>query len=452
MGLGLHGGGVGTVQWLLNQGAIVTVTDLRPRSVLAPSLKQLAGKSVTFVLGRHRLSDFRQADLIIKNPAVPHDSPYLAVAGRAGIPIETDAALFFANCPAPVIGITGSKGKSTVTMLAAASWRAAGRRPIVVGNIGISLLASLSKIKITTPVIAELSSWQLEGLAPHHVSPHVAVLTNVYPEHLNRYRSYAHYRAVKKLIVRWQTATDVSIINRDNPDARRIGQATPSRRYWFSKKYFAGEDGCYVRAGVIWYRQSGHERRVLAVADISLRGEHNLENVLAAATLALSQGIAPAMMRRAVRQFTGVPHRLELVRELAGVAWYNDTTATMPEATIRAIQTLKQPKRRVILIAGGADKKSSFAGLAAVIQRQVARVILLPGTATPKIITALKRVRYQAYTAVPTMIAAVELAQAQVQSGDTVVLSPACASFGLFVHEFDRGQQFIQAVRRLRRR
>ncbi len=449
MGLGVHGGGVGVTRWLIKQGARVTVTDLRTEDTLSNALRGLKGLPVTYVLGRHRVNDFKKADLVIKNPAVPNNSPYLVAARKAGVPVETATALFFLYCPVPIIGITGSKGKSTVTALIGHLFRTAGKRPFVVGNMGGSPFDIIDKIGPTRAIIFELSSWDLEGLAKHKISPHVAVLTNVYHEHLNRYSSFAAYSKAKSYITEWQSAGDLFVVNRDNAEAAKIGRQTPAERLWVSVKPFAEENGIFIRQGQIVWRFNGVEKNIVPVEKINLPGQHNQANAMAAVAVALRYKLSLTAIRKGLQTFEGLEHRLQLVRQRGGVAWYNDTTATQPDAAINAIETLAQAHDGVVLIAGGTDKKLSFDQLAAVIHKQVKHLILLPGTATDKLRRQLNKRGYSAVTTVAGMQTAIHQAAELASSGDAIVLSPGAASFGLFKHEFDRGDQFVVAVKAL---
>lgn len=449
MGLGLHGGGVGVAGWLATQGAKVTVTDLKTKQQLAKSLAELKGLPIKYVLGRHRREDFTKIDLLIKNPGVPDNSPFLQLAIKIGVPVESDISLFFLQCAAPVLGITGTKGKSTTTTLVGEIFKIAKRRPVVAGNIRVSPLKFLKQIKKDSSVILELSSWQLESLAKHQMSPRWSVITNLSPDHLNRYANYQAYIEAKTLIFKFQTPGDVCLLNRDNAICRRLGKIVPGERYWFSKKYFGAENGSYVKSGVIYFRSPGREIKVLPVASIKLLGEHNLENVLAATAISLSAGAPLTAVRSAVKNFKGLPDRLELVSEYAGVKYYNDTTATAPAAAIQSLKTLSNGKKRIILLAGGADKNLVFGDLAREIKKSAKAVVLFPGTATPKLKKELLKLNYWAITEASGMTEAVGFAKKLARAGEIVLLSPGCASFGLFINEFDRGEQFREQVKKL---
>lgn len=452
MGLGVHGGGLGVVKWLVARGARVTVTDLRSSEQLRTSIKQLRHLPITWVLGRHRRSDFTQAALVVKNPAVPKESPFLRAARTAAVPIVSDIGFFVAACPAPIIGVTGSKGKTTTVRWLEHCARSAGIPVVVGGNMGQSPLAALPRIRSRTMVVLELSSWQLEDMAYLRRSPQIAVVTTILPEHLNRYTSYNAYAAAKALIVRWQRSTDSTVLNADNTRTAALARKTHGQVWWFSRRPLANnKHGVWYANDWWWFNCDGAPTRLAAVAKSRIIGEHNYVNLAAGATAALVWGVPISAIKKALVTFTGVADRLELVRTFRGVAWYNDTTATMPDAAIVALQTLKERFKRVIIIAGGVDKKLRFAGLVRAFSRSAAEVILLPGSATDKIISQWHRQNNRAqYHLAASMAAAVHRAQSLAQPGDVVVLSPGAASFGLFQHEFDRGNKFRAAVRRLR--
>lgn len=448
MGLGLHGGGFGVTKWLAQQGAKVLVTDLKTRKQLQSTIKKLTKYRIKYVLGKHRASDFENADIIIKNPGVPKESKYLAIARKKGIPIETDMSLFFRLCPAPIIGITGTKGKSTLTTILYQIFKTAGRKPVMAGNIRISPLEVLRKIKKTTPVILELSSWQLEDMEHLKISPPIAVITNIMADHLNRYKNMAEYIKAKQLIFQYQKPDDYIILNRDNPITKKLGQEIKSHRFWFSLKYFPEENGSFIKNGWLTFRMNGRETKIMSVKNIKISGQHNLNHVLAAVIVSMMNKIKPRIINKAVQNFKGVPGRLELIREYKSRKFYNDTTATIPEATFVALDSFKQ---KVILIAGGADKKLNFRKLSEKIKQKVKFLILLKGTATDKLIKALGKVLSSKFIIqCSSMQEAVKQAWKNSKESDVVLLSPGAASFGIFVNEFDRGDQFNLCVKKIK--
>ncbi|MDD5043098.1 MAG: UDP-N-acetylmuramoyl-L-alanine--D-glutamate ligase [Patescibacteria group bacterium] len=468
MGLGLHGGGVGVTRWLIRHGAKVLVTDLKTRKQLQKSIALLRGLKVKFVLGKHPEADFKNTDLIIQNPGVPRESKFLKIAEQNGVPIATDVSIFFEYCPAPIFGITGTKGKTTTTVLAGEIFKKLDKKTVVAGNIRKSPLDDLDKIAADTPVVLELSSWQLEGLARIKRSPRISLITNIFPDHLNRYKDLEDYKSAKKLVYTFQTPDDSVILNRDNRHTLAMGREVLSRRFWFSKKYFAGENGSFITPdGWIKFRNNGKETRVLPVREIKLLGEHNLENILGAVAMAGVAGAPAKIIRSAIKNFKGVPSRLELVREVGGVKYINDTTATAPDAAITSLKALGGKKKNIILLSGGADKKLDFKELARYIKKYTKSVILFKGDASEKILKELKNIKYQksdlpSRTSVSsveppagipypilTMSDAVSWAKEIATRGDIVLLSPGAASFGLFINEFDRGDQFVREVRNL---
>ncbi|NJM07020.1 UDP-N-acetylmuramoyl-L-alanine--D-glutamate ligase [Candidatus Gracilibacteria bacterium] len=444
MGLGVHGGGLGVARWLLRQGARVTVTDMADASALAAPLAQLdtiaadLGTSVRYTLGEHRASDFTTPELIVANPAVRPDSPWLALAHEAAVPIASEMSLFFERCPGPILGVTGTKGKTTTALLLAAMLRQEHPGTVAAGNMRVSALEALDKIDATTPVVLELSSFQLVGLGAAGYSPQYALITNISPDHLNYHGTMHEYVAAKAQIYLHQSDNGVTILPHDLADlppplgtCYRFGLDTsePAGRMDGARGLFLGEE-------------------LFTLDDMQLRGRHNLANALAAASLARSFGISAPSIRQALRSFGGVEHRQELVRILDGVRYINDTTATNPAAALAALESLPGP---LILIAGGADKKLEFDAFARAIMAHTKAYLLLEGSGTARLAEALGR----AETAHTTPLfggtfgdftAAIEAAQELAVPGDTVLLSPGCASFGMFQNEFHRGEEFRRIV------
>ena len=421
MGLGLHGGGVGVAQYLAAQGAAVTVTDLRDEETLRPSLAELEGLPLRFVLGRHEEGDFQHADLVVRNPAVPLDSPYLALAQAAGARIEMESSLFISACPSAfVAGITGTKGKTTTTVLLSQMLAAAGYHVITAGNLRVSMLSQLPAIGETTRVVLELSSWQLEAFVPHAYSPPLAVVTNVLPDHLNRYAGMDDYAAAKEIMVRYQGSDDVAVLNSGNAYTRQFGARAPGKVVWFSDQVM-----------------------IPGEADSRVRGAHQRENMAAASAAARVWGVDNTAIASVVQNFTGVPHRQELVREWRGIRFINDTTATMPTATVACIESVPGPK---ILLLGGADKKLDFTGLKQALrvhQDAIRGIVLLEGSATDRLAENLPLPVAGRYA---DLAKALTQAVALARAGDAVILSPGCASFGMFQHEFERGEAFRKWV------
>lgn len=460
MGLGLHGGGLGVTRWLLQRGARVTVTDLRSAEVLKPTLEQLGdvAGAVEFVLGEHREIDFENSDLIVRNPGVPRESRFLEIARGRGIPIRMELGLFTELLPRgmeQVVGITGTKGKTTTTLMTGAILKRANQRTVVAGNLRVSALELLDQIDAETPVVLEMSSFQLEEFQDLKTSPHIAALTNVYPDHLNRYRDIDEYTWAKAQIFLHQAPRDSVILNFDNGICTRLRPKAIGQVIWFSRNR-AIKQGARLEKGWLVWNDEGGAQKIIAIEKL-LPGEHNIENALAAIAITKAWGAENGVIAEALRDFKSVPHRLELVRELDGVQYINDTTATAPSATIAALKTYATLKTfgtrggTIYLIAGGSDKGLPYAEMARTIAATNAQVILLDGAGTEKIEAALKEAGADLKIVghAKSLQEAVEIGKDKARAGDFVLLSPGAASFGMFVNEFERGDRFREIVKAL---
>lgn len=455
MGLGLFGGGVAVTRHLVREGARVTVTDLRGENDLRESLDALRGIDVRYHLGGHVAEDFRAADLVVRNPAVPYDNPFLRIARDAGAPIDTEMNLFWKRCRAPILAVTGSNGKTTTTALCGeVLGRLAGGLPgrprvWVGGNIGRPLVEDADAIAPTDLVVVEISSFQLEDLACLRRSPRVGVVMNLTPNHLDRHGTMAAYIAAKQQILRDQGAEDVAVLNADDPEVASWAGVGRGRVRGFTLKAPGaeafGRDGEVIRASV-----GGPEIRI-DVTGRRLPGWFNLQNMIAAAvaTWELAGRLAPAAWAEAARagfrEFPGVEHRLEFVGEARGVKYYNDSIATNPESTLAALDALPGP---FVLIAGGYDKKLPFDALAKAIAAKVRDCVLIGQTADA--IEALVRAERGAarIRRAGSLADAVAAAVEAERPGDTVLLSPACASFDQFRNFAERGRAFKAEVRK----
>lgn len=456
MGLGLHGGGLSVSRWLLKHGARVLVTDLKSEKELRPSVAALrryarskkTSRSLTLVLGRHQKKDFIHADMIIQNPGVPRTSPYVRAAKKHFVPVFNEASLFFSLCRVPIIGITGSKGKSTTTALAGALLKKKYPTTIVAGNIGTTAMFDvIDRVREDSSVpyvVLELSSWHLEGLKSIKKSPHIALVTTIAPDHLNRYSSMDAYVSAKRLIVQYQQKGDAAVMSRKNELSRSIAGNYRGEALWFSQAPFRGK-GAYIHKGTVYWQEGDRKKSLLRLSDIPLPGAHNIDNVLAAVTLAAYLGVAGQHIRAAVRNFHGLPGRMEYVGNIQGRKVYNDTTATAPHATEAALKSLGG---RIVLIGGGADKKLPLGGLVRIVKKKVAYLVLLPGSGTSRLAPKLRAKGYHDFSVVSSLRDAVVEAYAHSKKGDTIVLSPAFASFGIFAHEFDRGRKFVKEIKR----
>ena len=424
MGLGLLGRGVNVAKFLVKQGALLTITDLKNEKELLPSLKSLKKfKNIKYILGGHRLVDFKNKDMVIRAANVPLKSIYLSEANKNKIPIEMDASLFAKFCPAKIIGITGTRGKSTVTKIIFHILKFAGRRAFLGGNIkGLATLPLLEKIKQGDWVVLELDSWQLNGFGASKISPHISVFTNFLSDHMNYYNnSMKRYFDDKANIFKYQSREDYLVLS---------SQAKKEIRKRYKNKI---------------------ESQIVEAKNISpfwknnLLGEHNKINIALAAKVLEVIGVKKNIIKKGIASYKGEPGRLELIRHFKGIDYYNDTNATTPDATIAALKAFNG--RRIILIAGGADKNLDYDIFVKKVKKTVKKLILIKGSATDKIINLLGSFSYKN---AENMEKAFVIANQLSQKGDLVLLSPAAASFGVFKNEYDRGEQFNKFVAKLK--
>lgn len=444
MGLGRFGGGVGVVQFLLERGARVTLTDLCSEFELADSLAQIDETRLAGLhLGGHRERDFIETDLVVANPAVRPDNSSLQAARQVGIPVTSEINLFWQANRAPVIGVTGSNGKSTTAAMIDSILRATGRRSWLGGNIGRSLLPVVEEIAPDDRVVLELSSFQLESLAALRASPHIAVITNFSPNHLDWHGSIDAYRAAKQSILKWQTLQDVAVLNQDDEDVAIW--PTCSKSLWFGSSDL-GREGLFVDGDNIVIRREGNETSIRRDEWPAPPGDHNLTNTLAAACAALAAGADLPSIRCGLAEFEPLPHRLQFVAEVGGRRFYNDSLATTPESAIAALHAFNAP---IVLLAGGYDKHVDLSAFATAIAENVKAVALMGQTAdhlAAKIAVAGDS-REIAIARCDSLEAALAWADAQAAAGDIVLLSPGCASYDWFRNFAERGERFMDLVR-----
>jgi UDP-N-acetylmuramoylalanine--D-glutamate ligase len=416
VGLGRFGGGVGVTQWLVRQGAAVTVSDAAPPEKLADSLNQLAGMDITLHLGGHEEADFLDADLLVVNPAVPETAPLLVRAMQQGIPATTEINLFIQRCPCPMVGITGTVGKSTTTAM---TGEILSRRftTHVGGNIGRSLLLDLPAIQPDHRAVLELSSFQLDRLPWIAASPHVALVTNLLPNHLDRHGTMNAYADAKKNIFRFQGPEDVLLLNRDDEGLLDWAEESPGRVETFSAKDTPFE--------------------------LLVPGRHNQANAQAAWAIARQFNIGRPTAAAALAEFRGLPHRLQLVAENDGVQYWNDSKCTTPAGAVVALNSF--PAGKSILLAGGYDKHVSFEALGRLAANR-AKAVLCYGATAQQIDDACRGHGSAAVETLPDLPAAIDRATALAEPGDAVLLSPACASYDQFTNYEQRGEMFIQHV------
>lgn len=443
LGLGQYekGSGISAALFYARAGADVLATDLRSETEIAANVARLKKfKNVRFRLGEHRLEDIRWADVVVRNPRVRADSKEMRLASKLGKKIESDISLFMRRCPCPVVGVTGTRGKSTTSTLAAKMLKASGFRVWLGGNILVSPLTFLSKVRRSDIVVLELSSWQLEATGDAGISPHVACITNLMRDHLNSYQGMEDYGEAKAQIFRHQKPDDALIVNDDDAFCRSKIHEAPGRIQLFAGSRRKNIDA-WIGKDALIMRFGARNAELVRLDRLHVSGSHNHLNMLAAALTARSAGGSLSGIRSSLKAFRGLPDRQEVVARKHGITFINDTTATTPDGTIAALRTLAPNYKTLHLILGGSDKELEFAGLAKELKGMNVDIAMLPGTAHAKLGGALTKARV-AYDDVDSLAEAFKLLTLRSAKGDAVVLSPGCASFGLFANEFDRGAQF----------
>lgn len=439
--VGLARTGIASALFCAERGARVTASEEQPEAKVAEAAAKLRAAGVTLELGGHRRETFLAQDLIVSSPGVPYGAPLLAAARAQGIPVWSEIELAWRFLRGRLVAITGSNGKTTTTALTGHLLETAGVPTLVGGNIGTPLISRVSSSSEASVTVAEVSSFQLENIAGFR--PDVAVLLNLTPDHLDRHASLQEYARAKARIFENQTEGDAAIVNADDPSLAALLPARP-RVFRFSRTAPV-EKGAYVHGEAVLFRCNGTEAALLRRSDIGLRGEHNVENVLAATAAAYLVGAPPAAIAQGVRTFAGVEHRLEFVGEIGGVSFYNDSKATNVDATLKALDAFTGG---LLVILGGKDKGSDYTLLREPLAAR-ARKALLIGAAAEKIAGQIAGA--VACEAAGTLARAVASAFAQARPGDTVLLAPACASFDQFDSYEHRGRVFKQLVRQLER-
>jgi UDP-N-acetylmuramoylalanine--D-glutamate ligase len=457
--LGLARQGVALVRYLVRVGADVTVSDLREAGALRETLNLVKNLPVRHVLGEHPPSILDGADLVCLSGGVPADAPIVVQARQRGIPLSNDAQIFLERCPAPVIGITGSSGKTTTTVLVGRMLHRGRFRTWVGGNIGRPLVDQLWDFKESDRVVMELSSFQLELMT---VSPDVAAVLNVTPNHLDRHRTMEAYTAAKQRILDFQGRDDLAVLSSDDPGARELASAVRGRLAFFSAQgEIPSENGAFLMDEAVTLRLGGREHPVCRTEEIRLLGRHNVLNVLAACVLAGAVGVPVQAMREVVTTFTGVAHRLQLVRTLKGVRYYDDSIATAPERTVAALRAFDAPtspggqRPGIVLLAGGRDKALPWGEMARITLERVRHVVAF-GEAAGLVERVITKEReeggegiLEGITRVETLEEAVTVAARVARPGDVVLLSPGGTSFDAFRDFAERGDRFQALVRAL---
>jgi UDP-N-acetylmuramoylalanine--D-glutamate ligase len=437
--VGLGKSGVASALFLASRGARVTVSDAKSEDQLRNEIPSLLDRGITVETGKHGERTFRDQDLIVVSPGVPGNVDPLQHARRLGIPVIGEIELTARFLEGHVVAITGSNGKTTTTTLTGEVIASGGRKTLVGGNIGTPAITFVEQSSPDTWVVLEISSFQLESIETFR--PHISAILNVTPDHLDRHGSMENYIAAKRRIFENQSADDYAVLNADSEICRGLAIGLKPQVLWFSRQH-AVPRGAFVQGGAIVYRDR-EEAEIMPVSEIALKGAHNVENVLAAVAIGMAAGVEPSAIRRAVKDFRAVEHRLEYVATLRGVQYYNDSKATNVDSTIKALESFPA---NIHLILGGKDKDSDYSLLKPLIAERVKRVYTI-GAAAAKI-------ESQIGTAVPvinaqTLESAVRKAADVATEGDVVLLSPACASFDQFPNYEHRGRVFKELVQSL---
>ena len=437
--VGLGKSGVASALFLKSQGARVTVSDTKSQDELRGEIPKLLDAGVTLETGGHGERTFGGQDLIVVSPGVPVDVPLLEQAREQGIPVIGEIELAARFLKGRLVAITGSNGKTTTTALTGEVISMGGRESLVGGNIGTAAISLVDQSTDDSYVVLEVSSFQLETIESFH--PFIAVVLNITPDHLDRHSTFQAYVDAKARIFENQTGEDFAVLNADDPTCVGLAGRSKARKIWFSRKKEV-EAGAFLRNGTIVWRD-GDEREIMPVSEIKLKGAHNLENVLAAVCAGMLTQTEPSRIRRAVQEFKAVEHRLEYVATVRGVEFYNDSKATNVDATIKALESFPA---NIHLILGGKDKGSDYTVLKPLLKERARRVYTI-GAAAEKIESHLGGV--VEVVRAGTLEAAVKRAAASAESGDVVLLAPACASFDQFENYEHRGRVFKRTVQAL---
>ena len=434
--------GISAAETLLAAGARVTLADGKELEKLKQTdgLTGLTGRA-TLALGRQDEALLDTMDLLILSPGISIHHALPQAALRRKIPVWGEVELAGRLCQAPIVAVTGTNGKTTTTTLLGEMMKTRYDEVVIGGNIGVGLAQAVGRVGADGYVVAEISSFQLEAAGTFH--PHIAVMLNLTPDHLDRHGSLDGYAAVKEQIFANQTAQDYLVLNHDDVRVRDMAQRCRSRAFFFSRQIEL-ETGAFVSAGSICLRWQGKTETVCRIDEMKLFGGHNVENALAACSAAYLAGVAPSQMAKLLREFSGVEHRIEPVATLEGVRWFNDSKATNPESSIKALEAFPG---QVTLIAGGRDKNTDLAEFMNLVKQKVDRLILI-GEAAARFAAAAQAAGVKNIVQAGSLAEAVETARQLARSPQVVLLSPACASYDMFDNYEQRGRIFKQLVRK----
>lgn len=439
--VGLGRSGVASALFLKSRGARVTVSDAKSEDQLPDEIPALLDQGIAVETGGHGERTFQNQDLIVVSPGVPVDSQALNQARALGAQVIGEIELACEFLPGRIVAITGSNGKTTTTTLIGEILAKSGVKTLVGGNIGTPAISLVPEATAETAVVLEVSSFQLETIRSFH--PAITVVLNVTPDHLDRHRTFAAYVNAKARIFENQTSDDFAVLNADDPTCVEMAARTRAQVFWFSRKNLV-EKGAFVKDAQLTFRRDNSDFDIMPVAEVLLKGAHNVENVLASICAAALMGCDPVRIRDAVRQFKAVEHRLEFVATAQGVDYYNDSKATNVDATIKALESFPA---NVHLILGGKDKGSDYTLLNELLRERVKCVYTI-GAAAEKIESQIRGPKKVVSSG--TIESAVRQASDSAVRGDIVLLAPACASFDQFQNYEHRGRVFKELVRALK--
>ncbi len=440
--MGMGRSGVACARFLNDRGGRVTVTDSGDESTLASAAADLRGRGIAVEFGRHSAGLFADADLIVLSPGVPHTLEPIVEARKRGIPVMGEIELASRFIEDPIVAVTGTNGKTTTTTLLGRMLEASGLSAFVGGNIGTPLIEYAAMGLRRDRVVVEVSSFQLDTIATFR--PNVGVLLNITPDHMDRYDDFAAYAGSKGRLFENQSTEDVAVLNGGDPAIVQMAPRITAKK-WFFNPRSEGDDGIFIAGSEMAARIGGRESMVMDLSSSRLTGRHNMENIAAAALAALAAGGNAQGIEAALKDFRGLPHRLEYVATVAGVRYFDDSKGTNTDAVVRALDAFDGP---VVLIMGGRDKGGGYGDLRAAVKKRVKRLVLI-GEAKEVIARELGDCSGGRVSKAPSMEAAVRTAHESAGPGDVVLLSPACASFDMFRSYAHRGEVFCRAVAKL---
>lgn len=441
--LGLAKSGSAVSRLLVQMGAKVTLNDQKPEHELK-GVEELKGLGITVIAGHHPENLIHEGvDLVVKNPGIPYSSAPVQSALALHIPVITEVELAFAWSPAPIVGITGSNGKTTTTTLVGKILEVAKKHPIVAGNIGTVLCEKAESARQDEILVAELSSFQLKGTISFR--PRIGCLLNITPAHLDYHGTWEDYIQSKMKLFANMGKEDTAVLNADNEGCRLVGEQLSCPIAWFSRRKEV-DNGAFVKDGYVYYKQTQQPpEKIIAVEQIAMPGSHNLENVLAAICICKSLGVENQAICHVLTQFQGVEHRLEFVSIFNGVKYYNNSKATNTEATIKALESFKEP---IVLIAGGLDRGIDFMELVPFLKDRVKGLVAY-GQTKEKFMNIGQLAGLNHLSSVDNVKEAVKTASQMAEPGDIVLLSPACASWDMYSSFEERGSIFKESVHKL---